>query len=421
MISSEEYRNCTFISSKLDHLGIINSSSNENYYYEGKYSKSLILNKYIENNRKKRMNSNTNEKYWAEYDGLQHAKHQILRRYLGGWFPILASWHGRVLYIDCHAGRGRHDTGQEGSPILALRLLLEHRSRNRILANTEVSFIFFEINEANCIHLNQEIDSIGQLPDGIEVSLSRGDYEERIYEIVRDLHEQGKRLAPTFAFVDPYGFCLSMELLNSLLEFPRCELLINFMYRYIDMAIHNLAQTDNMDILFGCPDWRRLVLIKDSTQRAEATISLFSDQLMAEYVTHIYMRDTKGFLKYVLFHATNHSRGREVMKDAMWSVTPDGSFTAFERHTPNQMVLIVPDPDLEPLKERLWTNFAGKDVYMNRLDEWLVSELYLPKHLHQILRDYRNQEVISFSNYEGRFGFKKNPLVSFPKERPIDN
>ena len=58
------------------------------------------------------MSSNaTNEKYWSEYTGLQEAKHELLSKYLGGWFPILAFSHGRVIYVDCHAGRGSHKTG----------------------------------------------------------------------------------------------------------------------------------------------------------------------------------------------------------------------------------------------------------------------------------------------------------------------
>jgi hypothetical protein len=32
----------------------------------------------------------TDDKYWAEYDGLQYAKHQLLSKYLAGWLPILA-------------------------------------------------------------------------------------------------------------------------------------------------------------------------------------------------------------------------------------------------------------------------------------------------------------------------------------------
>jgi hypothetical protein len=27
-------------------------------------------------------------KDWAEYDGLQHGKHQLLKKYLGGRFPV---------------------------------------------------------------------------------------------------------------------------------------------------------------------------------------------------------------------------------------------------------------------------------------------------------------------------------------------
>ena len=91
----------------------------------------------------------TDERYWANYDGLQLAKHAILQRYLGGWFPKLTSANNRVLYIDCHAGRGRHTTGQEGSPIIALKGLLKHRSIDKILKRADVNFIFFERNDKN--------------------------------------------------------------------------------------------------------------------------------------------------------------------------------------------------------------------------------------------------------------------------------
>lgn len=54
--------------------------------------------------------SETNEKYWSEYTGLKEAKHHLLRKYLNGWFPILTGFHGRVIYIDCHASGGSHET-----------------------------------------------------------------------------------------------------------------------------------------------------------------------------------------------------------------------------------------------------------------------------------------------------------------------
>ena len=360
----------------------------------------------------------TDAKYWAEYDGLQHAKHQLLRYYLGGWFPKLASWQGRVLYLDCHAGRGRHDSGHEGSPILALNLLLGHSQRDKILSSTEVRFIFFEKDRTNYDHLCDEIGSLGELLDGVEIEIYQEDYEGALRKTIAELRSRGGSLAPSFAFVDPYGFTLSMDLLNELLSFHAGEFLINFMYRYVDMAIHQPSYEANMDRLFGIPDWRDLRDISNSEQRANQTIQLFSGQLNAKYVTHLYMRSVNGTLKYVLIHATNHIEGRRLMKQAIWSVTPDGSFTANERNSPYQPVLIQAEPDLRTLENALWEQFAGQKVTMKEIYDWLLSETFLEKHIHELLRHYRNVKIIEASGYSGRFAFKNNPLITFPATRP---
>ncbi|MFQ5923824.1 MAG: three-Cys-motif partner protein TcmP [Anaerolineales bacterium] len=295
----------------------------------------------------------SDERYWAEYDGLQHAKHQLLRAYLGGWFPILSSWHGRVLYVDCHAGRGRHETGHEGSPILALRLLKVHRSRKQILSETEVNFYLFENNQANYEVLEAEIAELGSLPSNMLVHPHQEDYQSHLQGEFEALRSRGQQLAACFAFIDPYGFSISNDFINEILSFPATEVLVNFMYRYINMAITHDGQAENMDVLFGSGEWRELGLIEDITERSNATVSLFSSQLQAEYVTQMYMRGENNALKYALIHATNHRKGRELIKDAMWSVIPDGTFTASERATPDQPVLIVPEPDLRPLEDAM--------------------------------------------------------------------
>ena len=90
-------------------------------------------------------------------------------------------------------------------------------------------------------------------------------------------------------------------------------------------------------------DWRQLASIADPRERERETIALFSRQLKAEFVTHMNMIGDNNVLKYVLLHASNHPRGRELMKESMWAVVPDGSFKAFERDTPDQLVLIEPE------------------------------------------------------------------------------
>lgn len=360
----------------------------------------------------------TNEDYWLEYDGLQAAKHTILRKYLGGWFPILASCHGRIVYIDCHAGRGRHRTGAAGSPVLALQELLTHRAKDRILSGSEVVFLFFEIDEQNAKSLRTELAGLGRLPRQIRVHIECQDYEQALRDQLAAFRANNVLIAPTFAFVDPFGFTLSMDVLNSVLSFPRTELLINFMYRYVDMAMQHESQEGNLDSLFGCTDWRKLVSIQNYSERADATISLFASQLKARFVTHMRMMGSSNTLKYVLLHATNHEAGRRLMKDAMWATAPEGSFTASERDNPDQLLLLVQDPDLRPLEDALWKAFCGQTVSMEELYDWLLGELYLDKHLHKVLNRYRKERIVEFSRYDRRFAFSKNPFVSFPTCRP---
>ena len=360
----------------------------------------------------------TNENYWKDYDGLQNAKHQLLASYLGAWFPILTSFHGRVLYIDCHAGRGKHDLGQVGSPILALQTLLNHRSKEQILKKSEVAFVFIEKDEKNFRILQEEIKTLGALPAGINVLPYQEDYEKFLRHQLGELEKQGVQIAPSFAFVDPYGFDIPMDLLNTFLRLPRTELFINLMFRYIDMSVNNPSLDQNMDHLFGTDKWRGLAEIKDSDERAGEIVSLYSSQLNAKHVTQMNMYAENGALKYVLLHATNHPLGREKMKEAIWKVTPDGSFSAFERDNPDQIVLIRAEPDLSLLEGHLWRDFSGKTTNVEQLYKWLSNELYLKKHLHSVLTDLRERGFVKAIDPAGKFAFSHNPTITFPKDKP---
>ena len=49
-------------------------------------------------------------------------KHKVLRGYLNHWIPIMSQTNGRILFIDGFAGPDQYQAGEEGSPIIALRL-----------------------------------------------------------------------------------------------------------------------------------------------------------------------------------------------------------------------------------------------------------------------------------------------------------
>ena len=68
------------------------------------------------------------------------AKHQILRKYLDAWLPILGTYNKRIVYIDGFSGPGQYAGGEPGSPIIALEAARTHRAN---LAG-ELMFLFVE-------------------------------------------------------------------------------------------------------------------------------------------------------------------------------------------------------------------------------------------------------------------------------------
>ena len=56
--------------------------------------------------------------HWEEYTNFQRTKHELIRLYLSGWFSILGSTHGRIVYFDTHAGRGKYEPGTPDRPWL---------------------------------------------------------------------------------------------------------------------------------------------------------------------------------------------------------------------------------------------------------------------------------------------------------------
>src|SRR3954467_15722989 len=108
--------------------------------------------------------SDPNPAYWEQYGPFQHVKHELIRCYLNGWYPKLGFWARRVLYVDTHAGRGKYQTGEDGSPLVALRTLLTHGSRDKMLVASEFNFLFIERDPENVAALGGELAALGALP-----------------------------------------------------------------------------------------------------------------------------------------------------------------------------------------------------------------------------------------------------------------
>ncbi len=354
--------------------------------------------------------------YWDEYTNLQRVKHDIIRNYLNGWFPILGSISGKLVYFDTHAGKGRHRDGHLGSPLVALDTFSKHTSRDRILSKCEVSFIFIE-KDAECkAALDKEISNLVDKPEKVSINTIAGDCFACLESLVDHFKKPGNRLAPSFFFIDPYGFKVPGKIISELMRFQRVELFINIIWRELDMAMRQPATMENtLDNVFGDTTWKEITQLPDIDERAEATAMHFQNLANAKWSTHIRMLGDNQRTRYFLLHLSNHDRGRDLMKECVWKSCPDGGYLARKGDKINQEILIQPEPNLIPLRKWIASTLAQRPHRWQELAELNRRELWLNKHLNSEIKWLLKHGELSATDYSGRLSAKANPLLSLSK------
>lgn len=357
--------------------------------------------------------------YWSDYTSFQQVKHDLIKNYLGGWFPKLGFWAGRVLYIDTHAGRGRHHTGDPGSPLVALTTLLEHAARPRLLERSEFNFLFIERDQDNRSALEQEVAALRPLPSRVNVEISADDAFDRLSSLLVELKKEKARIAPAFVFVDPYGFKVPGRLLSDLMKAgERVELFVNVMWRELDMLIQQRPQSGTshagtLDEIFGTPDWRSLIVGPGVDDRLNQAAALLARTVGAGWWTSAVRMVTGGkATRYLLLHFTNHPAGRDLMKACSWSVFPDGRCVVRRSDRPDQPFLFEPEPDLAPLRKWVLDRLTGKPEHWEDLHAAIREDWWLDKHVNQVVKDLKKEGTIDADAIPGRrFSAAANPLL----------
>lgn len=359
-------------------------------------------------------------KKWV-IDGHTLAKHQILGHYLGAWFPILSSRHRRVLYIDGFAGRGRYHDGSEGSPQRAMRTLIEHPILQK-RQDCEFLFMFIEKNSENAAALEAELQALedsGVVPENVKRGVVNSSFDDQMQALCEQMEAQGKNRAPTFAFIDPFGYTrFPMALLAQIAKSPNTELFINFMVGFVQRFLEREGQEDAIEKLFGMPVEQVLAGMPSKEKRVEQLVEVYMQALREktglQLLQRFYMINKTGNVSYALVHATNHPLGVKRMKAAMWTADPSGTYR-FSDRMGDADVLFVPDPDLTPLREALKVQFAGKSGLDGQtVRDW--TELYTPfreKHATQVLREFEDANIISVHRSKNARQFGRGVTFDF--------
>lgn len=311
------------------------------------------------------------------------AKHVILRRYLGAWFAIMGSTNSSVMYVDGFCGPGRYTGGECGSPIIALK---EAIAQFKYLQNTDVTFVFSDIEIDRINHLKTEIDLL-QPPPKFNIQLKADSFENVLTNIFTVLGKNS--LPPTFAFIDPFGFAgLPFKLVQKLLQYEKTEVFITFMLNSINRFIEHPDPSiqRHFQNLFG--------VSADAIKQAQSGINqqaalrdLYQLQLKgcARFVRYFEMLDDHNKCIYDLFFAGNHSLGHQRMKEAFWKIDSQSGYNFSDRTNPDQPILFELDPSFD-LASQLMECFRGTKRISDQVVQYVRDSTgYIDKHTKKAL------------------------------------
>jgi len=316
------------------------------------------------------------------------AKHQILRRYLDAWIPIMAYGLGRqLILIDGFAGPGRYTKNEPGSPIQMMQAFTDHKQRDTIEKAAQLTWVFIERKVDRAEHLEEEVDDLRkQLPIGWLAEVRHGDFADEMAPLAKRIGAANP-IPPTFLFIDPFGYAEpNLELSAQVLGYPHCEVLIFVPIENIARFITEGNVQDALTNLFAGDTWRSALAESTVPARIDALREIYIAKLRkdAQHVRSFAIRSDDS--EYALFFASNHPLGIDKMKDAMWSVDPIGGTTYTDATAPGQVVLFDDAPDISRTIEAMLRSTFGASWFYYRSAMELVRETpYLEKHLRREL------------------------------------
>jgi three-Cys-motif partner protein len=265
------------------------------------------------------------------------AKIEIVRQYLVRWFQILGLKHrsGRLVYIDGFAGPGAYTNTSDSSPLAALRAAAQALQSTPAIGSKEFCFLFTEKEQWCAEHLRAVIKK-EVLPRQIQWDVRQESFEDGVGGILKEIRLNGQQLAPTFAFIDPFGATgLPFRVIQEILSYPSCEVLLNLdsdgiarLFKASDFAKNEA----HLHSLFGDGTWRSVLHPSAGIRELSRQIlTLYKQRLRSitgvRYVFAFAMHDANGRLSYHLVFASQHPLGLEKMKEAMESVDKSGLYT----------------------------------------------------------------------------------------------
>ncbi len=290
--------------------------------------------------------------------------------------PKLGLKNDRLLFIDGFAGPGRYEGGEDGSPIIALNALREHRAK--IALKAEVVFLFIEKDTARADYLRALLKEQDFTPPPIvKQQVITSAFEETLTEVLDNIDAQRRILAPAFVMIDPFGVSdTPMSVIERILKNPKSEVYVSFMYEFIRRFIGRPEFEPHLDSLFGTERWREARDTNDAHENKRFLQDLYANQLKkagARYIVHFELYDGNRHV-YSIFFGTKNLDACDLMKQAIWKVDPFGNYQ-FRGARSGQLAFDNALADLDALENELLSRFGlDAPVRIEALEAFIKSD-----------------------------------------------
>lgn len=324
--------------------------------------------------------SKNNKDFFKKKLAWSRVKDELLYAYLPQYFQKVLTTGRPILYVDCFAGKGRFDDGNDGSPRIALNIRKEKINVSHA-KNPRIDMTFIDVNYASDLIANTaeyaELTPIG------DKQIISGRYEEVILPLL-----SSKQSVNVFLYIDPYGIeALDFELFEKALQCGHntFEMLINMnsfgflragcsalrvpcddidvseMVEYAPSEFDSSADSiRNVNRIAGGEYWQEIVRWyqkekesdQDAGYKAEAKLSHAYKMRLREkfrYVLDLPIKISAGnHPKYRMIHVTNHQDGCNLMANNMVKRKEE---LVIDFHNHRQMQLFNTDLDNNIIQE----------------------------------------------------------------------
>jgi three-Cys-motif partner protein len=364
-----------------------------------------------------------------EYKEHTKVKHILLRKYLVAWMRTLGRWNSKICYFDGFAGRGEYTDGTPGSPTIALEVADRLSQYFREL-------ICFLIKKDPENFRNLDVVLEREKPkvqnwQKIKLLKENDEFANVINEIFEYLKKEKSVLAPSFFFVDPFGFSeIPFTLIRKILENPWTEIFFTFMVRDIARFIQLPELEDIFNKLFGTNKWK--IILCSSQEPELALIYLYREQLH-EVANVRYSwpfracTSEKVQTLYYLLHFTNNLKGYSIMKNIMFNQNAEGNFAylGLEEITAKAQMRLFDIHSIQALMRYFLERFKEKSLRYEEIQEqvctpWQTEPPYIDKHYREALKDLKKEGKIRVNRITSRTkkGLWGKAIITFLQPNP---